>query len=242
MGTKKNLGCFFDFEFLKTEQLNALKSEFILYFIAFDAITDAVQDLSLDAILMDRTAFSSYKRIADKNIEIPLLLLIDDKDTMLPVSLLNDPLVTRVLTVPTRLVCKIHQVIEQEKLIIPRRAALNNIQTKKEHFLDAVNAIIIEKCKKEDCITVEAVCKNLNLTQIMFRDKIKGLTDMTGVQYILYFRLKLARQLLQEREYNIQEIALQTGFLSLSYFSKSFKIVFGVSPKQYLLTHINLVS
>ena len=45
--------------------------------------------------------------------------------------------------------------------------------------------------------------------------------------------LKKASLLLKNKEGNISEIMYDTGFSSLSYFSKCFKAEFGLTPKDY---------
>ena len=55
----------------------------------------------------------------------------------------------------------------------------------------------------------------------------------TPVQYLIKYRIEMACRLLQRSDMRIEDIALQTGFGSGNYFSRIFKSVVGVSPKDY---------
>jgi AraC-like DNA-binding protein len=64
-------------------------------------------------------------------------------------------------------------------------------------------------------------------------NKIKGLTGLTPVDFIRQMRLKYAAGILRESDRNVSETAYLTGFNDVKYFSKCFKEMFGISPKEY---------
>lgn len=51
--------------------------------------------------------------------------------------------------------------------------------------------------------------------------------------YIKEMRMNKAVQLLNEHKYSIAEVAYRVEFNDPHYFSKSFKLYFGVSPSEY---------
>ena len=64
----------------------------------------------------------------------------------------------------------------------------------------------------------------------------KVLKDRKGTtlrQYIIAYRLKLAKKLLSESARSINEIAEECGFNDPSYFTKTFRGAFGMTPKEY---------
>lgn len=64
----------------------------------------------------------------------------------------------------------------------------------------------------------------------------KVLKDRKGTtlrQYIIAYRLKLAKKLLEESSKSVNEIAEDCGFNDPSYFTKTFKSAFGMTPKDY---------
>lgn len=63
----------------------------------------------------------------------------------------------------------------------------------------------------------------------MLKEK-KGLTMR---QYVISYRLKLAKEMLRTTDRSASEIAEACGFTDASYFAKTFKSVFGMTPKEY---------
>ena len=64
----------------------------------------------------------------------------------------------------------------------------------------------------------------------------KVLKDRKGTtlrQYIIAYRLKLAKKLLSESAKSVNEVAQECGFNDPSYFTKTFKNAFGMTPKEY---------
>jgi AraC family transcriptional regulator len=62
---------------------------------------------------------------------------------------------------------------------------------------------------------------------------------ITPYQYILQHRIEKAKYLLTHSELNIAEIAAQTGFCDQSHFTRHFKRMTGVTPKQVMETRFN---
>ncbi len=64
-------------------------------------------------------------------------------------------------------------------------------------------------------------------------NKLKSAKGITLHQYVINYRMKLAKSLLEHTDKSIGEIAEEAGFKDASYFTKSFKSAFGVTPKDY---------
>jgi AraC-like DNA-binding protein len=62
---------------------------------------------------------------------------------------------------------------------------------------------------------------------------LKERKGMTLRQYIIAYRLKQAKRLLQLTDKSAAEISEECGFTDPSYFAKSFKTAFGMTPKEY---------
>ena len=56
---------------------------------------------------------------------------------------------------------------------------------------------------------------------------------ITLSQYITYLRLENAKQLLQDTDLSVTETAMQSGYQNVSYFIRSFKKAYGISPLKY---------
>lgn len=64
----------------------------------------------------------------------------------------------------------------------------------------------------------------------------KMLKDKKGItlhQYVIQYRIKYALSMLKFTDKSIADIADETGFTDASYFTKSFKAQFGMTPKEY---------
>ncbi|CAN7737554.1 helix-turn-helix transcriptional regulator [Paenibacillus sp. LjRoot56] len=82
-------------------------------------------------------------------------------------------------------------------------------------------------------ISLEQVAGKLNITGGYLSTYFKEKTGMNFVDYINEFRIKQAMNLLQQSEMKIQDIAIATGFQSLSSFNRTFKKFSGVTPSEY---------
>ena len=62
---------------------------------------------------------------------------------------------------------------------------------------------------------------------------LKDRKGMTLRQYIIAYRLKAAKRLLELTDKSAADIAEECGFTDASYFTKTFKAAFGITPKDY---------
>lgn len=67
----------------------------------------------------------------------------------------------------------------------------------------------------------------------------KHATNYTPQEYLIFFRIKKAKQLLKDPELPIQHIAYSVGYNDPFAFSKVFKKETGVSPSQYRAEYLN---
>ncbi|MFD0835280.1 substrate-binding domain-containing protein [Mariniflexile aquimaris] len=102
-----------------------------------------------------------------------------------------------------------------------------------QDFLHKMNAIISENLDNSN-FTVEILAEELGISRVQLYRKIKAILDMKVSDYIQNIRLEKAEGMLKNNlNLSISEIAYSTGFSSQSYFSTSFKIKFGVTPKRF---------
>jgi AraC-like DNA-binding protein len=84
-------------------------------------------------------------------------------------------------------------------------------------------------------VDMERLAYQLPMGYSSFRKAFKNITGQSPNQYYLNLRLERAKYLLMMTNLNINEIASQTGFESVFYFSKLFKKKQGICPKSYRL-------
>ncbi len=102
-----------------------------------------------------------------------------------------------------------------------------------EKFIEEVRSIIGKNISNPD-LSVEKLAKELGMSRTQLFRKFGTLFDRTPNELIRTERLKYARELLLQREHNVNEVADMTGFSSTSYFITSFKKQYGKTPSQIL--------
>ncbi|MDT0686016.1 nickel-binding protein [Autumnicola psychrophila] len=77
-------------------------------------------------------------------------------------------------------------------------------------------------------------CQYLGSSKSKCYRKIVALTGKSPNSFIKNYRLNKSLELLKTRDWNISEVAFETGFNSLAYFSKCFQDTFRILPSQYI--------
>ncbi len=108
---------------------------------------------------------------------------------------------------------------------------------KENHFAQQVRAII-DKHIIETGLNGEFIGEQIGMSRMQVHRKLKALMNQSASELIRTIRLEKAYELLQTQNYNSSEVAYQTGFNTLSYFSKIFKEKYGYSPSDLLKQEI----
>ena len=75
--------------------------------------------------------------------------------------------------------------------------------------------------------------KQFHLSEKYISRYFKEHFHITISQYVTYLRLEHAKQLLQDTDIPVTEVAMQSGYQNVSYFIRSFKKTYGISPLKY---------
>ena len=127
---------------------------------------------------------------------------------------------------------------EQIRAMLSKSTAVENLD--EDVFSPQDNAFMTELYQlmenelSNGDLDVARMTEILHISRTKFYYKVKGLTGENPSVFFKRYKLNRAAQLLEERRYNISEIADMTGFSTLSHFSTSFKKQFGVSPSEYI--------
>jgi signal transduction histidine kinase/DNA-binding response OmpR family regulator len=117
----------------------------------------------------------------------------------------------------------------QQIVLQPKNITISSVDNL---FLEKVESTI-EKYLSQARFGVPQLQDALSMSKTQFHRKMKALTDQAPGEFLRNYRLKRAAQLLEQQGGNVTEIAFAVGFGSLSYFTRSFKDLFGKSPSEY---------
>ena len=90
----------------------------------------------------------------------------------------------------------------------------------------------------EDTLTNAEISEVFNYHPYHLNRIIKQETGKTLHQYLIQYRVRVAKNLLLTTQNNIEQISWQCGFCSPAYFIKTFKDHTGETPKNYRKLHI----
>lgn len=82
-------------------------------------------------------------------------------------------------------------------------------------------------------ITVEDIAKNCRLNRSYFGKIFKDSTGKTPQQFLLTYRMIKATELLKLTTLSIGEISKAVGYTNQLHFSRAFKNIYGVSPREW---------
>lgn len=85
----------------------------------------------------------------------------------------------------------------------------------------------------EEELSLTAVAQVVNMSATYFSEKFKEVVGINFVDYVARTRIEKARNLLQNPNLRISEIAFDVGFQSLSQFNRAFKQVIGEAPRDH---------
>lgn len=82
-------------------------------------------------------------------------------------------------------------------------------------------------------IRIEELAQMCHISETHFRRSFSECMNMTPVEYINWVRIKTACDELKKTNDSIGDIAVRTGFTTLSTFNRNFKKVMGISPHEW---------
>jgi len=106
---------------------------------------------------------------------------------------------------------------------------LKNTNSLDKQFITNILDYIHENINNT-ALNVENLADELLISRSKLYRKIKALTGLTANEFIKKIRLEKAKQFLENSDYSISEISFKVGFSSPSYFTKCYKIQFGILP------------
>ena len=109
----------------------------------------------------------------------------------------------------------------------------DNTSNKTNYNFNVNKAIkyIEENYKKP--ITLDEVCSNININKSYFCTIFKEHTGKTFSNYLSHYRVYKSKELLENTDLSITEVAFTVGYNSVNYFNNNFKRLNNITPVQY---------
>lgn len=83
-------------------------------------------------------------------------------------------------------------------------------------------------------ISINDICREINLSPFYFIRLFKARTGKTPYKYLLEIRLQHAEALLKRGGYSVEEVARLCGFVNSGHFSALFRRSMGITPSEYM--------
>jgi AraC-like DNA-binding protein len=83
-------------------------------------------------------------------------------------------------------------------------------------------------------IKLEHLARIAGMNEKYFCRYFRSMTERTPIDYLNYYRIECACEMLSTRDISIKEVALSCGFNDESYFIKTFHKYKGITPKQFM--------
>ncbi|NND83252.1 MAG: GlxA family transcriptional regulator [Gammaproteobacteria bacterium] len=115
---------------------------------------------------------------------------------------------------------------EFDKQRVPLKLLIGSDQPK------LIEAVELMESNLEELINLDDLGKLVGVSRRQLERLFKKYLGCVPRRYYLDLRLKKARQLLLQTASSISDIAIACGFVSASHFSKSYREMFGLSPRE----------
>ena len=122
--------------------------------------------------------------------------------------------------------------VEGKDTVVPQPADEDTLPSADEEWLRRAMACV-ENHLSDEAYTVEQLSSELCMSRMTFYRKIQALTGQKPSEFIRTIRLRRAAEWLREGRLSVTEISYACGFSSVSYFSRCFSTLFGVSPSRF---------
>ena len=101
-----------------------------------------------------------------------------------------------------------------------------------DQMMERVMKVINENISSPD-LSVEFIADKIGISRVHFHRRLKDATGLTPRDFVRNIRLSQAAKLLAGKNFDITDVAIATGFRSVSTFSTCFKGYFGMTPTEY---------
>ena len=196
-----------------------------------------------DVMMPEMDGFEFCKKVKSSELtsHIPVILLTakaDEESQLEGIRAGADDFILKPFKT-NQLIIRMEKLIELRAQLRERYSNRNFISPKDiaitstdERFLEKMQDIVNNDLSDSD-FTVSDFSKKLGMSRMQLHRKLTALTGLSTTAYIRDQRLRMALQLLEKSGENISEVAYAVGFSSPSYFIKTFKETYAMTPAEY---------
>lgn len=211
---------------------------------AINAINKFTPDLIISDVmmpLMDGITLCKTLKKQKNTRHIPVILLTTKHATASKleglkfgaIEYINKPFNVKELLLKVNNILDAQQdLIEQYRTEILTNSKEIKVDSPDEKFIESILTELENNYEDSD-FRLEELATKLNMSYSNIYRKFQTITGKTLVDFLRYFRLQKAAQLLEKYNFSIAEIAYRVGFNDPKYFSKCFKKEYQKTPRQY---------
>jgi signal transduction histidine kinase/ligand-binding sensor domain-containing protein/DNA-binding response OmpR family regulator len=115
----------------------------------------------------------------------------------------------------------------------PQSELLKGLSSKDRKFISNI-IDYIESNLEDTMLNADSLSKNQAMSKTQLYRKIKVLTDLTPHGLIKHIRLKKVAFILKQGNKTVTEVFYETGFNNRTYFYRSFREAYGLTPGEYI--------
>ncbi len=208
---------------------------------AFEIASELVPDLIISDVLMpgmDGMTLTEQIRSNSELSHIPIILMTALGDNKFRIESMHKG-ANAFLTKPVDediLFAKIQSVLNNAELVRKKykqeSASVTGTKGSNLTFIERAEQIVEENLQNQS-FEITELASQVGISRSSLQRKIKKTVNMSPSEFIRDVRLKKAVVLLKNDEYNIDEIAIIVGFNSTSYFIRSFKKKYEITPTAF---------
>jgi AraC family transcriptional regulator, transcriptional activator of the genes for pyochelin and ferripyochelin receptors len=115
-----------------------------------------------------------------------------------------------------------------------------NGEQQNQHFLKSADRERLERARQilgdrfDNPPSLSNLAQEIGLNECALKRGFRQLFGTTVFGYLYQKRMEYAKQLLQQRELNVSQVAKKVGYSSQSRFATAFRKKFGVNPKVFM--------
>tara|TARA_B100000809_G_C15096662_1_gene515263 strand:- start:46 stop:1140 length:1095 start_codon:yes stop_codon:yes gene_type:complete len=204
------------------------------FLISFVSVTDAIQC----GIKIQESYHSVITSDLEFKIGISSGIPVTDKDSIFEGTIKTSDFLSDIVKGDFSITTDVNDLFEGENQnrALHKKDGITILNSKDEEFLMQL-ITYTEKIWSHTSTSVNDFEEGLGYSKSKLYRTMMNLVGKSPNTFLKEYRLNEALKLLEKQDYNISEVAYQTGFSSPAYFSKCFHKKYGILPSTFVLNN-----